>query len=188
MKKQPIQPRQRRMTKFVVAGLLLLGTGCVAVENYPRLDVDALWLSGDSGAAQAWADVVAPLPEIGFGDPVLPSARLYLPTVIAPLRWLEAYDFNGNRTLDTGELTQAWIVTAASASTNMTFPANALATRATVDASTQDQALRGVWLTDQASRTVRKVLSRTGAGRLALANFATQFARLAGEGPYLGGE
>ena len=116
--------------------------------------------------------MVEPLPQTAWYDPPLPLGRIAVAGLPDAAAWLAAYDFDGDRTVDDGEMTQGWLIRAAELRSERAYAPDALVTftgvAARLAAGTRPVPLAGLQLATEDSQAVYAILDASDAGARAL--------------------
>ena len=146
--------------------------GCAALVTYDTVSVRDLLVDDGGGRLTPYERVVEPLPPTAWYDPPLPLGRIAVAALPDAAAWLAAYDFDGNRTVDDGEMTQGWLVRAAELRNERAYPPDALVAYAGVAArlaaGTRPVPLAGLQLGTEDSQAVYAILEASDAGASAL--------------------
>ena len=146
--------------------------GCAALVTYDTLSVRDLLVDDGDGRLTPYAGVVEPLPQTAWYDSPLPLGRIPVGALPDAAAWLAPYDFDGDRTIDHGEMTQGWLVRAAELRNGRTYAPDALVAYAGVAAhlaaGTRPIPLAGLQLGTEDSQAVHAIIEGFDAGVSAL--------------------
>lgn len=146
--------------------------GCAALVTYDTVSVRDLLIDDVGERLTPYARVVEPLPPIAWYDPPLPLGRIAVAVLPDAAGWLAAYDFDGDRTVDDGEMTQGWLVRAAELQSGRAYAPDALVAYAGVAArlaeGTRPMALAGLQLGTEDSQLVYAIVEAFEEGASAL--------------------
>jgi len=173
---------------ILATGVAAALAGCRSVETYPTVRLEELALARPGGDPIPWTEAASPLPSPAFGGDLLLHGRFYTPHMSGDVRWLQPYDFNGDDMVDAGELTHAWVVTAANARSETAYaPGDLRRLPDGADGPAEPVPVRGFALPASDQQVVRRILDRSELGRERTAALIDWEVRQVGSALYLGG-
>ena len=152
-------------TRAGIAALAL--SGCVTAGGHPELALRNLLIDDGSGPVP-YLGVVGKLPKPEWHMKGLPMGdRVWLGNLTGPeVKWLHAYDFDGDDHLSRGEFTQGWLVKTAQLITGKDYAPDALkaypATASLLAQTPAPQSLKGLEISVAEEKGVRGKLDAIG--------------------------
>ena len=144
------------------AGLL---AGCQTTQGYQRQSLADLLIDDGTGAVP-YLSIIGDLPETSWSDKGLPIGKMRVSQLKGEMAWMKAYDFDGDKQVHKGEMTQGWLVRIAQLKTGKDYAPDSLKiypqTASLLAAIPATQSLQGITLGTDEEKAMRSVLGSTG--------------------------
>jgi len=144
---------------------IALLAGCQTTQGYQRQSLADLLIDDGTGAVP-YLSIIGDLPETSWSDKGLPIGTMRVSQLKGEMAWMKAYDFDGDKQVHKGEMTQGWLVRIAQLKTGKDYAPDALKiypqTASLLAAIPNPQSLQDITLGTDEEKAMRSVLGSTG--------------------------